>query len=279
VQSRDEIARPKISLLLSDIDGTLVTKTKELTKRTCQAVYKLNAAGIRFAITSARAPRGMKRFIEPLKITTPIACFNGGMIVNPDLSVLERTVLPDSVARGVIEVIKGYKVDVWIYRDNEWYISSRDSHHVDREEKLLETVPVVTEDFSQVLDNIAKIVAVSDDYDCLAQCEANLQKTFAQSCSALRSRPYYLDVTSSLANKGEVVKAFARHLSIDQKEIATIGDMPTDALMFKQSGLSIAMGNASLEVQKQADYVTDSNENEGFAKAVEQYLLNVCVSS
>jgi hydroxymethylpyrimidine pyrophosphatase-like HAD family hydrolase len=56
-------------------------------------------------------------------------------------------------------------------------------------------------------------------------------------------------------------------------EIATLGDMPNDVLMFQKSGLSIAMGNASPEVQTQADLVTASNDDEGFAKAIERFIL------
>jgi hydroxymethylpyrimidine pyrophosphatase-like HAD family hydrolase len=91
--------------------------------------------------------------------------------------------------------------------------------------------------------------------------------------SAARSQPYYLDVTHPKANKGEVVLAMSSLLGIPVEEIATIGDMPNDVLMFVKSGVSIAMGNASAEVQKSATYVTTSSEDEGFANAMEQFIL------
>ena len=92
--------------------------------------------------------------------------------------------------------------------------------------------------------------------------------------TAARSQPYYLDVTHPDANKGFVVTYLSRKLGIPEEEIATIGDQPNDVLMFKRSGFSIAMGNASEEVKRQASAVTDSYDNEGFAKAVERFLLN-----
>ena len=91
--------------------------------------------------------------------------------------------------------------------------------------------------------------------------------------SAARSQPYYLDVTHPMANKGTVVTTLSKLLSIPIAEIATIGDMPNDVLMFRKSGMSIAMGNASAEVQKQARFVTASYNDEGFAKAVENFVL------
>jgi hydroxymethylpyrimidine pyrophosphatase-like HAD family hydrolase len=100
-----------------------------------------------------------------------------------------------------------------------------------------------------------------------------VQRVCGSRVSAARSQPYYLDVTHPDANKGHVVSVLSQVLSIPPTQIATIGDMPNDVLMFQKSGLSIAMGNASQEVQRQAQFVTTSNEEEGFAKAVEAFIL------
>ena len=96
---------------------------------------------------------------------------------------------------------------------------------------------------------------------------------FGAKASAARSQPYYLDVTHPHANKGTVVETLSRLLNIPNTQIATMGDMPSDVFMFRKSGFSIAMGNASAAVKAQASAVTDSNENEGFAKAVRKFVL------
>jgi len=116
-------------------------------------------------------------------------------------------------------------------------------------------------------------VGISKDYDAVAQCEKDVQDSFGTSVSAARSQPFYLDVTHPSANKGEVVHLAAEFAGIPLAAIATIGDMPNDITMFKRSGVSIAMGNASAEVQKAATYVTASNEEEGFAQAMEDFIL------
>ena len=102
-----------------------------------------------------------------------------------------------------------------------------------------------------------------------------MQKALGEKVSAARSQPYYLDVTHPQANKGAVVDTLARLLNIPPDQIATIGDMPNDVLMFRKSGFSIAMGNASDEVKAQAMLTTDTNEEDGLAKAVERYLLGI----
>jgi hypothetical protein len=133
--------------------------------------------------------------------------------------------------------------------------------------------PTVVPAFSSHLDRVAKIVGISDDYAAVARCEADVQREYGNHVSAARSQPYYLDVTHPDANKGHVVEVLSQALSIPPAQIATIGDMPNDVLMFKKSGLSIAMGNASPEVQSQAGCVTASNQEEGFAKAVDTFVL------
>jgi hydroxymethylpyrimidine pyrophosphatase-like HAD family hydrolase len=123
------------------------------------------------------------------------------------------------------------------------------------------------------LQQVAKIVGVSDDLDKVQRCEAEAQAAFGQHATATRSQPYYLDVTNKNANKGAVVEYLSRQIGVPEAEIATIGDQPNDVLMFKRSGFSIAMGNASDEVKAQAAVVTASYNDEGFAKAMEAFIL------
>ncbi|GAA6614745.1 Cof-type HAD-IIB family hydrolase [Scytonema sp. NUACC26] len=277
----------KISLLLADVDGTLVTKEKILTDRARAAVHKLWDAGIRFTITSGRPPLGMKMIVDALKLTEPIAAFNGGLFVYPDFSILEENVLPATIVREVIKMITAHHLDVWIYRGKDWFVHERHGPHVDREEWTVKFSPTVVSSFDSLFDNVIKVVGVSDDLDAVAKCETDVQQAFSQrvhcqstassgggeQVSAARSQPYYLDVTHPHANKGAVVDRLSQLLGIPRQEIATIGDMPNDVPMFERSGLSIAMGNAHADVQQRAQYVTTSYEEEGFANAVERFIL------
>ncbi len=267
--------RTKVSLLVADVDGTLVTAEKVLTARAAAAVRALHDAGIAFAITSGRPPRGMAMLIDPLALRTPIAGFNGGIFVEPDMTILERHVLPGDAARRAVEVILGHGMDVWVYCGNDWFVRNLEAPHVAREQWTVKFAPTVVEDLATVLGSATKIVGISDDYDLVARCEKDAREALGSLASAARSQPYYLDVTHPDANKGRVVTTLARLLAVPVEEIATIGDMPNDVLMFRNGGLSIAMGNASAEVQGQADCVTDSVENEGFAKAIERFILPV----
>ena len=262
----------QIRLVLADVDGTLVTKDKILTPRAIRAVERLRERGILFTITSGRPPKGMKMVIDPLKISEPIAGFNGGMMVRPDFTVIEARTLPADTARKVIGIIRDHKADPWVYNGNDWIVSNADAAHVAREQWTVKFPPVVG-NVEEKLDQVVKITGVSDDLDLMKRLEHDLQQALGDTASAALSQPYYVDVTNRDANKGGVVMTLERLLGIPAAQMVTLGDQPNDVLMFRKSGMSIAMGQASPEVQKQATYVSTSCEEEGFANGIEKYVL------
>jgi Cof subfamily protein (haloacid dehalogenase superfamily) len=264
---------PDIRLLLADVDGTLVTKEKLLTDRAVEAVRKLREAGILFAITSGRPPRGMHMLIEPLALTTPISAFNGGIVVDPDMTVLEQKVIPRELAPTIIAALGSSGLDVWVYRGADWYVRDPHAPHVARESSTVEFDPTVVKSFDGLTDEVAKLVGVSDDLDHMTSVVAATREEFGDHVSAALSQPYYLDVTHPRANKGEVVRFLSARYRIPEEQIATIGDMPNDVLMFARSGLSIAMGQSDREVKRAARRVTRSNEEDGFAVAVDRFIL------
>ena len=263
-----------IGLVLADVDGTLVTPAKTLTARTKEVVHRLGERGIAFAITSGRPPRGLSSVIDSLEITTPIAAFNGGLFVRSDLSILTQSLLPSGISKSAIVMMRAHGLDVWVYRGTEWYVLDRQAPHVAREERTVQFSPTVIADFDEVLDGVVKIVGVSDDVEAVERAQKDAQKECGQKASATRSQPYYLDITHPDANKGAVVTRLSEILAVPSDRIATIGDGPNDVLMFRRSGLSIAMGNAGDETKAAAGKVTASNEEEGFAQAIEVHVLS-----
>lgn len=260
-------------LVLADVDGTLVTGDKLLTDRALRAVSDLRSAGIGFAITTGRPPRGTRMLLEPLQLDMPIAGFNGGAMVNPDFTVLETKLLDAATAERTVALIAERGLDVWLYTADEWLVTDPGAPHVEREAWTVKFDPTVVADLSDHLEAVVKIVGTSDDLVAVRNCEAAAREALGTEVEAARSQPYYLDVTHRDANKGAVVDALVRLLDVPASAIVTIGDQPNDVLMFDRSGMSIAMGNASDEVKAQANHITASNEEEGFAKAIEDFVL------
>ncbi len=263
-----------IKLLVSDVDSTLLTHDKVLTEKAKDAVKKLKAAGIGFTITSSRPPRGMKMLIDALNLTDPIGAFNGGLMCNPDLSPVSEILLAGDLAAKSIAIIEQHGLDVWAYTASEWYVRDVNTPHALHEAEVVKFAPLTAAaGYGGLLGQIIKIVGVSDDPAAVVRCEKAVQEACGPAVSATRSQPYYLDVTNSLANKGEAVRQFSRMRGISTAEVCTIGDGANDVLMFRVSGLSIAMGNAAPEVQAAATFVTASNQDEGFAGAIERFVL------
>jgi len=263
----------KCSAVISDVDGTLVTDDKVLTARAEAAVAKLRASGTVFSIISSRPPRGLRMLLDPLEITTPMGGFNGGVIATPDLAVVTEHLLLPQVARRAVDTLNARGVQVWVFSGQDWLLRDPDGPYVPLEQRTVGFRPTIVDDFGAALDVAAKIVGVSKDFDLLEQRERDVRAALADSAFVTRSQRYYLDITDPLANKGVALAEIAKLLRIPLAEIATIGDGGNDVAMFERSGLSIAMGNASPLVQQKADFVTDSNRDDGFAHAIERFIL------
>jgi hypothetical protein len=263
----------KCSAVISDVDGTLVNDDKKLTSRAASAVADLRASGIAFSVISSRPPRGLRRLLAPLGITTPIGGFNGGVIVAADHSIATEHLLSRAVARRTVDMLDAHGVQIWVFSGQDWLARDAEGPYVDLEERTVGFRATIVKDFETFPASAAKIVGVSGDFELLARCERELRAALAGDATVARSQPYYLDITHPLANKGDALVEIAKLLAVPLAEIAVIGDGDNDVAMFERSGLSIAMGNANPEVQQPADFVTDSNREEGFANAIERFIL------
>jgi Cof subfamily protein (haloacid dehalogenase superfamily) len=262
-----------IAALLADVDGALLSGGALFTARTIEVVERLRDRGVVFCITSNRPPRALRMLIEPLELTMAMAAFNGAVIVRPDLSVIDEKTLPVEMPAHVIDIMRAHRLEAWVYTTAHWFVTDLHGPRVEREAASVQFSPIVVPHYENLSHEVVKIVGVSTNHYAVSRCEASIQAEFGSRLTASRSQPYYLEVTHAEANTGAVVTRLARYLKVSPHRIATIGDQRHDTLMFKESGLSIAMANASAEVQRQATFVTTVVGDEGLANAVESFVL------
>ena len=269
----DAVPAQPIAFLISDVDGTLVTPDKRLTEPAAAAVRSLHVAGVGFSLISSRPPRGMAALLSALEVDQPFAAFNGGSILGPGGEVLERLMVPPDAARMALALFDLRGVDSWVFARGEWWL--RDPHGVntDRERRTVGFEPTVIASFDPLLGEVDKLVGVSGDHDLLARTEVETQAQLAGLAAAVRSQPYYLDVTHLQANKGRAVREICRLIGLDLQRLAVIGDMENDVSMFVEAGFAVAMGQASEAVRAAADAIAGPNTEEGFADAVSRYVL------
>ena len=260
-----------ISLVISDVDATLITPDHAITERAKQAVRVLRERGILFTIASSRPPRGLHMLVEELALSEPFAAFNGAVIQRPDGETLIAHRLPRDVGDRVLDVVEKFDLDLWVYCDHDWHVPRR-TPFVDREENTSGFSPIVERDIREVLDRAAKLVVVGEPA-LIAEAEPMVLEAGRSEVSATKSKPRFIDITTADAHKGKVVTQLSTLLNIPTERIAVIGDGLNDVLMFERAGFSIAMGQAEESVRRAADVVTAANTQEGFARAIEDYVL------
>ena len=263
-----------VRLVVSDIDGTLITPERRLTPAARQAADDVRKAGIKLSLVSSRAPRGMMQFVRELRIDTPIAGLNGGLICDPDGTIRERLSLDPETARTAVEFLIAHGVEPWLFIGHDWLVRRDDTPQVRHERDVVRTTPVRVDDFAGHYENVGKIMGVSTDPATLPDVERDLAGVLAGKASVHRSSPIYLDITHPQANKGYAAKELAKLLDIDIRNTACIGDMNNDIPMLKEAGVSIAMGNAPDNVKAHARFVTRPNTQDGWAFAMESFVLS-----
>ena len=259
----------RIALVVSDVDGTLLTKDKILTDDAKAAVGRLREAGIGFTIVSSRPTIGMGFLVAPLGITLPIGAFNGSSIVDTQLKPVAQHLIPSAVAKRCIDLLTDHGVDIWLFTNDKWLTRNPDGEYTAHEQRTIKHDPTIVTDFTPYIGQACKIVGASSDAALLQRCETEMQHAVGNQAIAVRSQTYYLDVTPPGHDKGTFVVDIAKRLGVSLENVATIGDMQNDLPMFAKSGVSFAMGNASDDVKTRATDVTETNEHDGFARAMD----------
>jgi Cof subfamily protein (haloacid dehalogenase superfamily) len=260
-----------IALVISDIDGTLITSNHEVTDATRQTAQHLYERGITLSLASSRPPRSIRPLAAALALKSPFAAFNGALVTKADGEVVARNTISPDVIQRIKEIADELQIGVWLYDDTEWYVSGRDAF-VDREEHTSGFSPIMEGYESHLTEYLPKLTVVGKP-ELVAIAEERVMGELGDRVSASRSKPRFLDVTAHGIHKGSVVMRLSELLQIPQASIAVIGDGPNDVEMFRQASVAIAMGQAVDSVRAEAKYLTSSNDDEGWSKGIENYVL------
>lgn len=263
----------KIKLLVSDIDGTLITDDKKITPEALVAVQKLKEAGIHLCLVSSRPPQGIQMFFKDLNIVTPFAALNGGEIIGNDGSVASSMAMNTQDADEVCELLQKNDVKAWLFGGFDWVVFDMNDPFISHEKAVVGGNPEIIDHVSQYKNRIVKIEGVSSNTALLDELADKINQEYPDTVKALRSSDHYLDITHPKANKGFAAIELGKQYGIDISEIACIGDMDNDIPMLEIAGLAIAMGQSSERVYRHAHFQTKSNEENGWAYAVENFIL------
>lgn len=260
-----------IALVISDIDGTLITSNHEVTEATKQTARRLYEGGITLSLASSRPPRSIRPLAEALSLRSPFAAFNGALVTKADGEMVARDTISPQVIQRIKAIADELQIGVWLYDDTDWYVSERNAF-VDREEHTSGFSPIMDRYENQLSEHLPKLTVVGKP-ELVAVAEQRVMGELGDKVSASRSKPRFLDVTAYGIHKGSVVMRLSALLQIPQSRIAVIGDGPNDVEMFRQAQLAIAMGQAVDEVRAEAGFLTASNDDEGWSEGIEKFVL------
>ena len=264
----------KYKLLALDIDGTLLNDRRELTDRTVMAIKRAIDSGVYVTLCTGRPIQGVKWLVERLGIITPVITYNGAEIVDPATNeVLFKTQLLPEDAVKIAEWGKDRGVTLIVWSQGELYGYPM-NERVDFYKQIALTEPKEVTDIKGLAEEgITKIIWF-DEIDRINQLKTQLNKSDFESVTYVTSNPKFLEFFNSEVSKRISMERLAEILGVSREETVAIGDGYNDVPMLEGAGLSIAMGNAPDDIKALCVAVTDDNNNDGVAKAIERYILS-----
>lgn len=270
-------------LIAMDMDGTLLTTEKKVTECSKNVLKKAADAGVKLVVCTGRIYTSAMVYAKLIGTKAPIIASNGAYIREKDSNeiIYSKTLSRDEVYY-IIKTAKSFGFYPHIFTNNTIFsekliYSSKNytkwNEDLPQEERIMieivdDLYKVVEEKDGQIL----KVVIMSEEIEKIAEFKNQVGKEL--DVSMVASWYNNVEIMAKGTSKGNAVKVLSEHYGIPREEIICIGDNENDLSMIEFAGMGIAMGNAEEEVKKAADYVTDTNENDGVAKAIEKFILN-----
>lgn len=272
----------KYKLICIDMDGTLLNKTGEISEKNLEAIKMASENGVNVAVTTGRLFTSANYFADLLGVKTPVIASNGAYIREKSSDkVIYKSLLGYDNAIKIVEILKNFN----LYPHFNTYDSIFTEKLINSSlfySKLNETLPEdrrikihIVEEWQRVLkeneSEILKCIVIDKDIEKIKKAKEEINKI--ETVEVVSSLKKNFEIMSKGVSKGKAVEMLANYYGINKSEIICMGDNENDLSMIKYAGLGIAMGNAEDFVKESADYITDTNENDGVAKAIEKFVL------
>jgi Cof subfamily protein (haloacid dehalogenase superfamily) len=272
--------QPRIRMVVSDMDGTLLSGPRHISERTRRALAEVRDAGVHVILASARPPRSMRRYHEALGLTTPVIACNGALLWDLHAGIPVASIAMESeLAWEITQLGRSLGTIVNLESDNEWFTDSTS-------ERMLQNIRafgVPPPDGVGVLDEMLQrgepVDKIFLDLRDLAPEEAEIARTTVIRSVGLRVNltetvPGLLDIVAAGATKAAMAQRLARSLGVKAEEVLALGDHDNDVSLLRWAGLGVAMGNATPAAKAAADTITSSNRRDGVAEALQRWVLD-----
>lgn len=263
-----------MKLVAFDLDGTLIGRDLVLRPRVREAVARMHDAGVKGCIVTGRMYRAAVTYARELRFETPIVCYQGAAIVDPQSdTVLRDSPLSVEVVAAVVDLVSRDRMHLQLYRNDEYYCEARNEFS-ELYASLSGAEPVVVPSLREAFAySPATKAVVIDTPERAASYVERVRESLGDRVYATRSYPEFVEILNPMVHKGDALCFVAAQLGIAMNDVAAIGDSWNDAPLLREAGLGIAMGSAPPELRDIADVVVGDVSEDGVAEAIERYVL------
>ncbi|MFI3324296.1 MAG: Cof-type HAD-IIB family hydrolase [Rikenellaceae bacterium] len=267
----------KYKILVLDIDGTLTNSAKEITPRTLSTLERAQREGVKIVLASGRPTYGIVPLAKQLgmdRFGGYILAFNGGKIIDAaTMQTLYAQNLPQEIVPELYAAASEAQAVILSYRGENIITEQPADQYVAYESHLTKMPAVGVDSFCEAIDFDPDKCLIVGEAERLVPLAEQLNERYADTLSAYRSEPFFLEVVPRGIDKALSLERLLATLGVSKAEMVAVGDGYNDLSMIRFAGLGVAMANAQMEVKEAADYITDSNEEDGVASLVEKVIL------
>lgn len=265
----------KYGMLVLDIDGTLTNSKKEITKKTKDALIRLQERGVRVVLASGRPTPGIRAAAEELSLahfSNFILSFNGAKIINcgSNEAIYQKTI-PVNLIPQIYQAALQNNAGLISY-EKDTVIAATEIDEYMALEARVNRIPIhKVENFDKYVTFPVNKCLMTAAPEHAEQLEKILRKQFYGQLDIYRSEPYFVELMPNGVDKAQSVNRLAGSLGLNREQIVCCGDGFNDISMIEYAGLGVAMENAQKEVRERADYVTASNDADGIVQVIETF--------
>lgn len=266
-----------IKLIAIDLDGTLLDDDKHISLENKMAIQKAKKCGIKIIIASGRPYFRVKDILQQLDLNNNsnyVITYNGGCILIGDNSkIIYEERLSNKDICEIIKFLDKYKCGIYLYCED--YIFRLNQNLKIANLKIFNKVQFEEKTIGELKKmNYANKIILADEVEIIDEIKTKIPKQFNNQYNIVRSTPYFLEFLPINVSKGNAIEILAKILKINKEEVMVIGDEENDLSMFNYAKIKVAMKNANFQIKKRADFITESNNNSGVAKAIEKLIFN-----
>ena len=265
-------------LIALDMDGTLFTSDKKITDRTKKAIAAAHAQGVKIVLASGRPLDGLHKPLAELNLISDneyVLCYNGALAVTAESgTILSQCTLTGADCKRLFALAQQIGVHCHAFSTKQGLITNETSEYTAYEARLNEMTYTIINPQTDIADDeiIIKVMFI-DPPEILNEAVKKVPDWVYEDFNAFNSSPFFFEITNKAVDKGAGLAQLAQRLNIRQEEVIACGDESNDYSMIKYAGLGVAMGNAIDKVKAAANYITDTNDNDGVAKVIEKFIL------